>query len=103
MCSLPLGSSDTATTDIPDRYFQMAIYEGDQSTSTIMVIKGIHASVSAATLKASAPAGSVYTFTASFNHIFNGREVSYRKGVSYVLDASLKSALQALGAPMTAA
>jgi hypothetical protein len=81
----------------------MAIYENDQSKTTTVVINGIHASANAAQLKAMAPAGSVYTFTASFLHNFNGQQLSYRKGLSYILDAKLKAELLARGAPMVAA
>jgi hypothetical protein len=81
----------------------MAIYEGDQPTTTTVVINGIHSSANAAQLKAVSPAGSVYTFTASYVHKFNGQNVSYRKGISYALDGQLKAQLLALGAPMIAA
>ena len=81
----------------------MAIYEGDQSKTATVVINGMLASMSATQLKASSAAGTVYTFTASYRHSFNGRHLDYRKGMSYALDAKLKAALLALGAPMVAA
>ena len=81
----------------------MAINEDDQSKTTTFVVNGVHASVNAAQLKANSAVGSVYTFTAAYHHIFNGRHLDYRKGVSYSLDAPLKATLLALGAPMVAA
>jgi hypothetical protein len=83
--------------------FSMAIYEGDQSTLTTVVMNGTHTSVNAAQLKSMAAAGSVYTFTTSCSHVYKGQHLSFRKGVSYVLDPTLKAALLAEGAPMTLA
>jgi hypothetical protein len=81
----------------------MAIYEGDQNTSSTIVINGIHTSTNAAQLKTIAAAGTVYTFTASYRHAYKGQHLDFRKGVSYVLDPNLKAVLLAAGAPMTAA
>ena len=81
----------------------MAINEDDQSKTTTFVVKGVHASVNAAQLKTNSTVGSVYTFTATYHHVFNGQHVDYRKGVSYSLDPALKATLLALGAPMVAA
>jgi len=82
----------------------MTIYEDDQSkAATVVVINGTHASMSATQLKGCSTAGTVYTFTASYRHTFSGRHLDYRKGMSYALDAKLRSELLALGAPMVAA
>jgi hypothetical protein len=81
----------------------MAIYEGDQSTTATIVVNGTHTNVNAAQLKAVSAAGTVFTFTASYRHIFSGQSLDFRKGASYVLDAQLKSRLLAAGAPMVAA
>jgi hypothetical protein len=82
---------------------QMTIFENDQCTTTTLVASGTHANVNAAQLKAVSPAGSVYTFTATWMHIYNGRHLDYRKGASYVLDPGLKAVLLASAAPMVAA
>jgi len=81
----------------------MAIYEDDQSKSTTIVANGTHTNVNAAQLKAVSAAGTVYTFTASYRHAFNGQNLDFRKGASYALDAALKARLVAAGAPMIAA
>jgi hypothetical protein len=82
----------------------MAIFEDDQSKLGTVVLQGsMHASVNAAQLKAIAPAGSVYTFTASWSHSYKGQHLSYRKGMSYSLDPTLRAALLAAAAPMVVA
>lgn len=81
----------------------MAIYDGDQQTTATVLINGVHVAMSAAPLKAIAPASSVYTFSAAYSHIVNGKQLSYKRGGSYILDPALLVVLQALGAPMVAA
>ena len=85
----------------------MAIYEGDQQTTAVGVINGVHTSMTAAVMKSIAPAGvSTYTFTKSYtfhNPVPNGQPLDFRRGVSYHLDATLKAALLAASAPMVAA
>jgi hypothetical protein len=81
----------------------MAIYEGDQSTSSTILVNGIHTSTNAAQLKTMAAVGAVYTFTASYRFAAKGQHLDFRKGVSYVLDPNLKAVLLTAGAPMTVA
>ncbi len=84
----------------------MAIYEGDQQITTPGVINGVHVSMTAAVVKAAATNGALaYQFTATFtmhNPVPNGAPMSFRKGVSYLLDPALRTTLLAAGAPMTA-
>lgn len=81
----------------------MAIYTGDQPTTSVVMVGGQVVSVPAATLKASyTPAGFVaYTFTDNFG--MHSKGGGYRKGASYPLSAVEVTALQAAGAPMVAA
>jgi hypothetical protein len=81
----------------------MTTFEDDQSTSATLVMNGTHTSINAAQLKAVSPAGTVFTFTASYRHAFNGQNLDFRKGASYALDTALKTRLLAAGAPMVAA
>ena len=82
------------------------IYEGDQQTTQTVMINGVHASLGAAAVKASVTgAASAYQFTASLtmhNPVPNGGPLTFRKGVSYLLDPALKAALLAVSAPMVA-
>jgi hypothetical protein len=85
----------------------MSIYEGDQQTTQTGVINGVHAVMSNALVKSNAIANNAtaYQFTASYTFHYpatTGTPVNYRKGVAYQLDAALKAALLAAGAPMVA-
>jgi hypothetical protein len=66
-------------------------------------MNGNHTRVNAAQLKAMSAAGTVYAFTMSYRHSFNGQNLDFRVGVPYVLDPALKARLLAAGAPMVAA
>jgi hypothetical protein len=79
------------------------IYSGDQQKTTPTVINGAHANVAVMTLKAAAPANTVYTFSADWWTISNGVPFHFRSGQSYQLDATQKAALLAASAPMAAA
>jgi len=84
----------------------MSIYEGDQQQSAVSVVNGVHSVTTPAQVKAAQTTGfTTYQFTTSFVYSYpaiNGVSVSYRKGVAYSLDALLKAALLAAGAPMVA-
>jgi hypothetical protein len=80
----------------------MANYTGDQQTTTAIVVNGAHVNASLAAVKAAAPASSTYQFTAAFAIHFNGTNLAFLKGKTYVLDATEKAALLAASAPMTA-
>ena len=80
----------------------MAIYSGDQQNVTTVVVNGAHVPMSAATLKTASPAGSVFRFSANFTFHYAGNAEDFRSNTAYVLDATLKAALIAAGAPMVA-
>ena len=81
----------------------MSTYSGDQPIVAAMVIDGATTNLTTAQLKAASPANTVYTFSTFYSLVYNGQTVSFRPNYPYVLDASLKAALLAAGAPMTAA
>jgi hypothetical protein len=72
-------------------------------TTTYGVLNGVHTQLTAAAIKSSHPANSVYTFAKSYTFSWRGAHLQYRRGQSYHLDAALKAALLAVSAPMTAA
>jgi hypothetical protein len=80
----------------------MAIYTGDQQTTSVLVINGVHASVTGAVLKAASPANTTYKFTDNYTFHYGNSPLSFRPNVAYVLDPALKAALLAASAPMVA-
>ena len=83
----------------------MATDEPDDQlrTTTYGVIKGAMTQMTPATMKATHPAGSIYTFSQSFT-LQRGRALlQFHHGQSYYLDPALKAALLAANAPITAA
>jgi hypothetical protein len=72
-------------------------------TTTPGVINGCVTQLTAATMKATMPSGSVYTFTTPYSFHFEKKLVQFHQGQPVHLDAKLKAALLAAGAPMTAA
>ena len=84
----------------------MAIYEGDQQTTTGGVINGTHVAMTPALVKASAAGGATaYQFTKSFtthNPVLYGTPLSFRRGLAYHLDPTLRAFLLSIGAPMVA-
>jgi len=73
-----------------------------ESLQTVM-INGVHAKLDAPTHKTIAPASSVYIFTKDYTTTRDKQVVRFKKGLSYTLDAALKSMLLAASAPMVAA
>ena len=83
----------------------MAIYDGDQQMTAPIIVNGTHAAGTAALVKAVAgPSAVAYRFTApfTFHHTGSTSPLHYRRGVSYLLDATTRAALIAAAAPMTA-
>ena len=82
------------------------IYDGDQQTAAPGMVNGTTVAMTAAVVKATVSGGATaYLFTAAYtthNPVLNGSPLSYRKGVSYQLDAALRTMLLAAGAPMVA-
>lgn len=72
-------------------------------TTTYGAVNGELSQMTAATMKATHPANSVYTFTKQYAFFWQGQHLQYHKGQSYHLDPTLKAALLAVSAPMTAA
>ena len=72
-------------------------------TTTYGVIRGALTQMSAATMKATHPANTVYVFSQPFTLFFNHGIVQFRRGQPYCLDPALKAALTTAGAPMSLA
>ena len=83
----------------------MATDEPDDQlrTTTYGVVKGGMTQMTPATMKATHPAGSVYTFSRAFT-LQNGRTLlQFHRGQTYHLDPALRATLLAANAPITAA
>lgn len=71
--------------------------------TTYGVIRGQMLQMNAALMKTVHPANSVYVFSSPFCFHYNRGVVQFRRGQPYCLDAPLKAALVAAGAPMSLA
>ncbi len=72
-------------------------------TTTYGMANGKMTQMTAATMKATHPMGSVYSFAKTFTWHSGRSLLQFHRGQSYHLDPALKAALLAAGAPMTAA
>lgn len=81
----------------------MAIYSGDQPTSSPYVSGPVVGSANATVLDTITGEAPTYVFSAFLTLAYRGQTLSFRPGVPYSLDPALLAALNAVSAPITAA
>ena len=73
----------------------MSAIDGEAGLLPSVMVNGVHAVATPARVKAAAPVGSAYTFTAPFAYSHKGIHVAFRRGHTVALAADLKAVLLA--------
>ena len=81
----------------------MSTIDGEAGLVPMMVVRGQHVAATPTAIKAAAPSGSTFTFSATYSYTHKGIHISVRRGQTVSLSPEMKAILLAAGAPMVAA
>jgi|GEM_PF-5305829 len=81
----------------------MSTIDGESKLVPTMIVNGQHVLATAAAVKAAAPSGSTFTFSAAYSYSHKGTHISVRRGQTVSVSPEMKAILLAAGAPMVAA